>query len=420
SRGPRSVRPLLGRAGWASPRRNRRPLRHAGSTDAAVRPHPGEGRAATPGAAPHVRGGRRGGGRRGGEGVEPQGRPLPPLPVPRRRSRAQVPGGCAVRLRPGRRPARPGAALAARPGCPLPGRGRPALLRPVRGGARARALRRRRRRVGARLPGFHIGLRGSRRKPANRPPSSCWYSERVGYADERPALLGRLRQHAQGRALQDALRLDGRALRFHLGTSLADLRVPVAIGPDLRRAFTAAVRDLYFLLCTRHRAVLREDEFDQLLLQDGFDSKALRPVSFSPPANVTRENVRRAFTEAPELHPAVDAGLLASWIASARPGRLAAREAGAFDAPGGPLSEAATQALSWMGGLRHFTGSSSHAYGIAFADPVLRLDLYAQKVMQGASAEQLARDVNAEMADAERASSPAERAFALAAVRADL
>ena len=313
----------------------------------------------------------------------------------------------------------------------------------------------------------------------------------MGYADERPALLARLRQHAQGRALQDALRLDGRALRFHLGTSLADLRVPVAIGPDLRRAFTAAVRDLYFLLCTRHRAVLREDEFDQLLLQDGFDSKALRPVSFSPPANVTRENVRRAFTEAPELHPALDAGLLASWIASARPGRLwvgalnallrramaeaaasdrhepttylmllslraladeahgilrkvplgqamhrvfhaavatgllvaarlAAREAGAFDAPGGPLSEAATQALSWMGGLRHFTGSSSHAYGIAFADPVLRLDLYAQKVMQGASAEQLARDVNAEMADAEGASSLAERAFALAAVRADL
>src|SRR3989440_8218762 len=491
SRGPRSVRPLLGRAGWAAPRRNRRPLRHAGSTDAPVRPHPGGARAATPGAAPDVRGGRRGGGRRGGEGVEPQGRPLPPLPVPRRRSRAQVPGGCAVRLRPGRRPARPGAALAARPGCPLPSRGRPALLRPVRGGARACALRRRRRRVGARLPGFHIGLRCSRRKPANRPPSSCWYSERVGYADERPALLARLRQHAQGRALQDALRLDGRALRFHLGTSLADLRVPVSVSSDLRRAFTAAVRDLYFLLCLRHRPVLKEDEFDQLLLQDGFDSKALRPVSFSPPASVARDNIRRAFIDAPELHPALDAGLLASWIASGRPGRvwvgalnallrrsmaeaaasdrhepttylvllslrvladeahgilrkvplgqpmqrvfhgavatglliaarLAAGEAGAFDAPGGVRCEAATQALSWMGGLRHFTGSSTHAYGVAFADPVLRLDLYAQKVMQGASAEQLARDVKAEMTDAEAAVGGAERAFALAAVRADL
>jgi len=313
----------------------------------------------------------------------------------------------------------------------------------------------------------------------------------VGYADERPALLARLRQLAQGRALQDVLRLDGRALRFHLGTSLADLRVPVSVSPDLRRAFTAAVRDLYFLLCLRHRPLLKADEFDQLLLQDGFDSKALRPVSFSPPSTVNRDNVRRAFIEAPELHPALDAGVLASWIASGRPGRvwvgalnallrramaeaaaserrepttylvllslraladeahgilrkvplgqamqrvfhgavatglliaarLAAREAGAFDAPGGVQCEAATQALSWMGGLRHFIGSSSHAYGVAFADPVLRLDLYAHKVMQGASAEQLARDVDAEMADAEDASRDAEGAFALAAVRSDL
>ncbi|MFL5310386.1 MAG: hypothetical protein ACJ79H_08045 [Myxococcales bacterium] len=310
----------------------------------------------------------------------------------------------------------------------------------------------------------------------------------MSYADERPALLARLRQHAQGRALQDALRLDGRALRFQLGTSLADLRVPVALSPDLRRAFTAAVRDLYFLLCLRHRPLLKTDEFDQLLLQDGFDSKALRPVSFSPPATVTRDNVRRAFSEAPELHPALDAGLLASWIASGRPGRvwvgalnallrramaeaaasdrhepttylvllslrvladeahgilrklplsqpmqrvlhgavatglliaarLDAREAGAFDPPGGAPCEAATQALGWMGGLRHFTGSSSHAYGIAFAEPVLRLDLYAQKVMQGATAEQLAKEVSAEIADAGDA---AERAFALAAIRADL
>jgi len=313
----------------------------------------------------------------------------------------------------------------------------------------------------------------------------------VGYADERPALLARLRKHAEGRALQDALRLDGRALRFHLGTSLADLRVPVALGADLRRAFTAAVRHLYFLLCLRHRPSLKESEFDQLLLQDGFDSKALRPVSFSPPPTVTGENVRRAFAEAPELHPALDAGVLASWIASGRPGRvwvgvlnavlrramaeaaasdrheptpyllllslrvladeaqailrvvplaqgvhrvihgavatgllvaarLAAREAGAFEAPGGVLSEAATHALSWMGGLRHLAGGSSHAYGVAFAEPAGRMDLYAHKVMQGASPEQLAKDVNAELAGAEDAFHSAERAFALATIRSDL
>jgi len=313
----------------------------------------------------------------------------------------------------------------------------------------------------------------------------------VGYADERPALLARLRERVEGRAVQDALRLDGRTLRFHLGTSLADLRVPVALGGDLRRAFTAAVRDLYFLLCVRHRPLLKESEFDQLLLQDGFDSKALRPVSFSPPVAVARENVRRAFVEAPELHPALDAGVLASWIASGRPGRawlgalnavlrrsmaeaaandrqeptaylvalslrtladeahailravplsqpmqrvihgalatgllvaarLAAREAGAFEAPGGVLVEAATQALGWMGGTRHLVGSSNQAYGVAFADPVVRIDLYTQKVMQGTAPEQLAREVAAELGGEEDSFHRAERAFTLMAIRSDL
>jgi hypothetical protein len=313
----------------------------------------------------------------------------------------------------------------------------------------------------------------------------------VSYADERPALLARLRKHAEGRALQDALRLDGRTLRFHLGTSLADLRVPVALAPDLRRAFVAAVRDLYFLLCVRHRPLLKESEFDQLLLQDGFDSKVLRPISFSPPPTVARRNVRSAFLEAPELHPALDAGLLASWIASGRPGRiwlgvlnallrramaeaeaserreptvylvllslraladevhailramplaqgmhrvmhgavatgllvaarLAAREAGAFDAPGGVLAETATQPLAFLGGLRFLAGSLSHAYGIPFAEPPARVDTYAHKLMQGATPEQLELDIKAELPEGEDSFRRAERAFAIAAVRADL
>ena len=313
----------------------------------------------------------------------------------------------------------------------------------------------------------------------------------MGYADERLALLARLRKHAEGRALQDALRLDGRTLRFHLGTSLADLRVPVALAPDLRRAFTAAVRDLYFLLCVRHRQLLKESEFDQLLVEDGFDSRALRPLSYAPPATVARDNVRRAFVEAPELHPALDAGLLASWIASGRPGRvwvgalnallrramadaaasdrrepttylvllslraladeahailralplaqalhrvmhgavatglliaarLAAREAGAFDPPGGVLAETATQALAWLGGLRHLTANFSHAYGIPFSEPATRVDAYAHKLMQGAAPEQLETEIKAELVEGEDAFRRAERTFAVAAIRSDL
>ena len=142
----------------------------------------------------------------------------------------------------------------------------------------------------------------------------------MSYAEERLLLIPRLRKQAGGRALSEALRLDARQLRFHLGTSLADLRVPVHVA-GLEDVVSAAVKDLFYLLCLRHRGALKEHEYDQLLLLDGFDPKAARPPAFSPPAQVSRDGVRRAFLEAPELHPALDSGLIASWIAQGRPGR---------------------------------------------------------------------------------------------------
>ena len=144
----------------------------------------------------------------------------------------------------------------------------------------------------------------------------------MAYAEERLDLIARLRRLLPGRSLGDTLRLDGRALRFHVGTSLADLRVPVHVAEDIERTFRAAVRDLFFLLCVRHRPALREYEYDRLILLDGFDPRATRPVSFVPPAAVKSDNVRKAFLEAPELHSSLDSGLLASWIASGRPGRV--------------------------------------------------------------------------------------------------
>ncbi len=144
----------------------------------------------------------------------------------------------------------------------------------------------------------------------------------VAYAEERLELILRLRAQAGSRELVEPLRLDSLSLRFHLGTSLADLRVPVHVEPALEAVFAAAVKDLFYLLCLRHRSTLREHEYDQLLLLDGFDPQAARPVAFTPPASVTRDGVRRAFLEAPELHPALDSGLFASWIASGRPGRV--------------------------------------------------------------------------------------------------
>lgn len=146
----------------------------------------------------------------------------------------------------------------------------------------------------------------------------------MSYGEERLDLIGRLREQLPGRALADSLRLDGRALRFHLGTSLADLRVPVKVDDALVSALRAAVRDLFFLLSLRHRAALSEDEYDRLILLDGFDPKAARPLSFSAPPTVKGDSVRRAFLEAPEMHPALDSALVASWLTSGRPGRVLA------------------------------------------------------------------------------------------------
>lgn len=146
----------------------------------------------------------------------------------------------------------------------------------------------------------------------------------MGYAEERLDLIARLRRQLPDRSLSDSLRLDGRALRFHLGTSLADLRVPVRLEDSVQDALHAAVRDLFFLLSLRHRTALRANEYDRLILLDGFDPKAARPVSFNAPSSVKSENVRRAFLEAPELHPALDGALVASWLTSGRPGRVLA------------------------------------------------------------------------------------------------
>ncbi len=146
----------------------------------------------------------------------------------------------------------------------------------------------------------------------------------MGYAEERLDLVSRLRKQGPGRSLPDLFRFDAATLRFHLGTSLADLRVPVHVEAAVANTLRAAVRDLFFLLSVRHRPFLRENEYDRLILLDGFDPKAARPVSFSAPSTVKSDNVRRAFLEAPEMDPALDAGLVASWLGAGRPGRALA------------------------------------------------------------------------------------------------
>ena len=81
----------------------------------------------------------------------------------------------------------------------------------------------------------------------------------MGYAEERLELTAALRKQVAGKSLVEALRLDGRDMRFHVGTSLADLRVPVHVDGslgDALRAFRDADK-LMLGICNGFQALLK-------------------------------------------------------------------------------------------------------------------------------------------------------------------
>ncbi len=141
------------------------------------------------------------------------------------------------------------------------------------------------------------------------------------YAEDRLRLWRRLRQEAGGVSLAEMFRPTAAELRFRLGTSLADLRIPFRTAPDVRAAFDGAAVAAYLLAGHRHKGSLSTGEFDRLVVTEGFDPNALRPLTFSTPSAITNEQLRRAFTRATESHAGVDAGMLASFLGTDKPGR---------------------------------------------------------------------------------------------------
>lgn len=131
----------------------------------------------------------------------------------------------------------------------------------------------------------------------------------------------RLREHAAGAALTELFRPTAASLRFRLGTSLADLRVPFHLDPSLRHLVHRATIDAYLLVAQRHKPSIAPAEYDRLVVVEGFDPSALRPLSFQPPAAVSGAITRRLFLDVPEQHVGVDAGLVASFFGTGRPGR---------------------------------------------------------------------------------------------------
>jgi hypothetical protein len=115
------------------------------------------------------------------------------------------------------------------------------------------------------------------------------------------------------------LRFDKERLRFSLGTSLADLAVPVLVTDDARAIVGGAAVEVALLLSSHHRAFVRADDLDRLILRE--DYAALPPVSGGLGAAGGGPDLRAAAQLAPAVHPALTGGLVTAWMGKGGRGR---------------------------------------------------------------------------------------------------
>ena len=135
-----------------------------------------------------------------------------------------------------------------------------------------------------------------------------------------PLAARRLQIFAAARAAGPSFgSIDPARLRFHLGTSLADLRVPVHVAPDAAALVRGATEEIGLLLSTHHKRFVPSDELDSLYLREDFASlpraeDSLAPLSGGP-------DLRAAARLAALSHPALTGGLTCAWMGSGGKGR---------------------------------------------------------------------------------------------------
>ncbi len=108
-------------------------------------------------------------------------------------------------------------------------------------------------------------------------------------------------------------------LRFSLGTSLADLSVPVEIAEDARGIVRSAATEIALLLSTQHRDFVPGDDVDRLILREEYAS--LPPVAAQLGASGGGPDLRAAAQLAPAIHPALTGGLVSAWMGKGGKGR---------------------------------------------------------------------------------------------------
>jgi len=115
------------------------------------------------------------------------------------------------------------------------------------------------------------------------------------------------------------LRLDREGLRFSLGTSLADLAIPIQIAADARAIVSGALSDVALLLSTHHRGFVRPDDVDRLILREEYAALPAVTPHLGPSGG--GPDLRGAAQLAPAVHPALTGGVVTAWLGKGGRGR---------------------------------------------------------------------------------------------------
>lgn len=115
------------------------------------------------------------------------------------------------------------------------------------------------------------------------------------------------------------LRFERGRLRFSLGTSLADLSIPVELSQDARAIVQGALAEVALLLSTHHRTFVPRDDVDQLILHEEYGGLPLVAAQLGPPGGWP--DLRAAAQLGPSIHPALTGGLVAAWMGKGGKGR---------------------------------------------------------------------------------------------------
>jgi len=136
----------------------------------------------------------------------------------------------------------------------------------------------------------------------------------VPFAERRLQLLAAVRA-----AGPDRLGFEPGRLRFSLGTSLGELRIPVQVTPEARSIVQGAVLELALMLAAQHSRLVPPEELERLLLTEGRANLPAAADTLGPSGGGA--DLQAAAQLGALAHPALTGGVVCAWMGPGGRGR---------------------------------------------------------------------------------------------------